>query len=313
MRATRQVGWWSVRLFMLGTMAGLACDLRPSSPAASRECPACECKCDCQAPAPPTTAPPTTAPPTTAPVEMTPVATGPGVATGPAAADIGELLGTAMRKMNHDDGAGCLADLDRIDAIDPKQGGRQAATRGQCEMLAGKCREGKQRVARWYQEETNMTPERAQITAEALASMRCRGGDSSDRDRLMRALFDLSDGAYMNKRTPQFCKNALAEARRLIPVVKTRGPDDTQISGGAQALFHTAASCFARAGDCDAAWSTYRELFPNASAASTPEAAAMMPQIIRDAYDSSILFCGAEKRGPAKPEPPPPPPLPPKR
>ena len=238
------------------------------------------------------------------------VVAGPGVATGPSAADIGELLGSAMRKMAHDDGAGCLADLERIDAIDPKQGARQAAARGQCEMLVGKCQQGKQRVARWYEEETAMTPERAMVTAESLASMRCRGGDSNDRDRLMRALYDLSDGAYMNKRTPEFCKQSLAEARRLIPVVKTRGPDDTQISGGAQALFHTAASCFARAGDCDAAWSTYRELFPNATAAATPEAAAMMPQIIRDAYDSSILFCGAQKRGPAQAEPPPPPPRP---
>lgn len=155
-----------------------------------------------------------------------------------------------------------------------------------------------------------MTPERAMITAEAVASMRCREGDSNDRDRLMRAFYDLSDGAYMNKRAPEFCKKALTEARRLIPVVKTRGPDDTGISGGAQALFHTAASCFARAGDCDAAWSTYRELFPNASTPATPEVAAMMPQIIRDAYDSSILFCGAQKRGPAKAEPPPPPPRP---
>jgi hypothetical protein len=186
--------------------------------------------------------------------------------------------------------------------------------RGQCEMLAGKCQQGKQRVMRWYQDETDMQPGRALVTAEALASMRCREGDSDERDRLLRALYDLSDGAYMNKRAPEFCEKSLAEARRLIPIVKTRGPDDTTIAGGAQALFHTAASCFARAGDCDAAWSTYRELFPNASAPATPEVAAMMQQvpqmqqIIRDAYDSSILFCGAQKRGPAQAEPPPPPP-----
>ena len=136
--------------------------------------------------------------------------------------------------------------------------------------------------------------------------MRCRDGDSNDRDRLMRALYDLSDGAYMNRRTREFCGKALTEARRLIPVVKTRGPDDATIVGGAQALFHTAASCFARAGDCDAAWSTYRELFPSAGTAAPPEAAAMMPKIVRDAFDSSILFCGAQQRGPVKAEPAPP-------
>jgi hypothetical protein len=99
---------------------------------------------------------------------------------------------------------------------------------------------------RWYQEEADMQPDRALVTAEALASMRCSDGDSDDRDRLMRALYDLSDGAFTNRRAPKFCRQALAQARRLIPIVKTRGPDDTTIAGGAQALFHTAASCFAR-------------------------------------------------------------------
>ena len=280
MRTSRRWGAWSFAA--LGFTVGLACELRPNG---TPDGPVCECKCEC-------------------PAVTSPVAT----KTGPTEADIGELMGSAVRKMNHDDGAGCLADLDQLDALDPKQGARQAMIRGQCEMLAGKCQQGKQRVMRWYQDESNMQPDRALVAAEALASMRCREGDSDDRDRLMRALYDLSDGAYMNRRAPEFCKKALAEARRLIPIVKTRGPDDTRISGGAQALFHTAASCFARAGDCDAAWSTYRELFPNASSPATPEVAAMMPQIVRDAYDSSILFCGAEKRGPARAEPPPPPP-----
>ena len=290
------VGVWG----LLGAAVGGACDLRPREPEASRECPACECKCDCQA----GTVEGSPVQATGSPAELVP---GPGVATGAGAADIGELMSAAMRKMNHDDGVGCLADLDAIDRIDAKQGARQGALRGQCEMLAGKCQQGKERLARYYEVETNMHPERALVTAESVAAMRCRGGNSNERDRLMRALYELSDGAYMNKKTPQACKAALLEARRLIPVVKTRGPDDTQISGGAQALFHTAASCFARAGDCDAAWATYSELFPNATAAATPEAAAMMPKVIREAYDSSILFCGAQKRGPAKAEPPPPP------
>ena len=70
---------------------------------------------------------------------MAPVA-GPGMAVAPVmAADIGELVTTATRKLMHDDGAGCLADLDRVAAIDAKLDLRLAATRGQCEMLSGKC------------------------------------------------------------------------------------------------------------------------------------------------------------------------------
>ena len=273
---------WAIELGVVGLLAGLACDRRAGD---EQACPACECKCDC-------------GPAATAPV--------PVQAKDPSQ-EVGELVASAVRKMNHDDGAGCLLDLDRIDALDPQQGARQAAIRGQCEMLVGRCQEGKQRLARYYEAESNMHPERAQITAEAIGSMRCRDGDSSDRDRLMRAFFQLSDGAYVNKTTPETCKAALAEARRLIPLVKTRGPDDTQISGGAQALFHTAASCFARAGDCDLAWSTYNELFPRVGTEQSPEAAAMMPQVVREAYDSSVLFCGAKVSGPAEAHPPPPP------
>lgn len=290
---------------VMTTIVVAACDVRPQRPAS--ECAPCECTCDCAAEtgkaaagAMAATGPGSAA--VTGPA-VAPVA-GPGMAVAPVmAADIGELVTTATRKLMHDDGAGCLADLDRVAAIDAKLDLRLAATRGQCEMLIGQCQTGKERIARWYEAEAGMQPERAMITAEQIGSMRCREGDSSARDRLLRAYFDLSDGAYMNRRSSEFCKTALATARELIPQVKPRGPDDGQITGGAQALFHTAASCFARAGDCKQAWATYSALFPQT--ATTPEAAALMPGIIREAYDSSILFCGAKQRDAPIPQSPP--------
>ena len=298
MRARRGGGDWKTGLVaFVGLTAAAACDVRPQSPAAN--CPPCECKCNCESTAPALA------------VASGPVS-GPAIATGPVqpvqpvqpmTADVGELVTAATRKLMHDDGAGCLADLDRVAAIDPKLDVRLAATRGQCEMLIGQCQVGKERIARWYETDAGMQPERAMITAEQIGSMRCREGDSSERDRLLRAYFDLSDGAYMNKRSSEFCKTALATARELIPRVKPRAPDDGQITGGAQALFHTAASCFARAGDCKQAWATYSALFPQT--ATTPEAAAMMPQIIRESYDSSILFCGAKQRDAPIPQSPP--------
>jgi len=306
MRRRAGGGGWGVAAraaTVVGVMMVVAgCDVRPQRP--QPDCPPCECKCDC-AGTPAGT--PATMPATT-PAGMG--ATGPAIATGPVSGpvqpvgpDVGELVTTATRKLMHDDGAGCLADLDKVAAIDPKLDLRLAATRGQCEMLVGQCQVGKERIARWYELEAGMQPDRAMITAEQIGSMRCREGDSSERDRLLRAYFDLSDGAYMNKRSSEFCKTALATARELIPKVKPRGPDDGQITGGAQALFHTAASCFARAGDCKQAWATYSALFPQTT--TTPEAAAMMPGIIREAYDTSILFCGAKQREAPIPQSPP--------
>lgn len=230
-----------------------ACELKLGS----EECPVCECNCDSPA----------------APAE-----------------DVAELVASANRRMNHGDGEGCLDDLDRVAAIDPKMDERVSITRGQCEMLVGKCQEGKRRIAHWYEIETAMTPERAAMTAEQLASMRCKGGDATERDRLLAALFDLSDGAYMNPRDPTFCEERVAIARELLPRVTPLGPDDTQITGGGQALFFTAASCFARAGDCASAFAVYAELFPT-NGLSAIEDPAERGRVIRQSFEDGITHC----------------------
>ena len=78
-----------------------------------------------------------------------------------------------------DDGKGCLEDLDEVRKLDPEMDARLAATRGPCEMLVGRCRAGKQRIAHWYEVEAAMTAERAAAAAEQLGAMRCRKGSSS--------------------------------------------------------------------------------------------------------------------------------------
>jgi hypothetical protein len=266
--------------------SSVACDVRPTH--AEDKCPPCECKCNCEDKA------------AAAPVQATepgqaPVQTDPQANYTPQTAEIGDLVASATRKMNFDDGKGCLADLDKIHAIDAKYDARLAVTRGMCEMLTGRCQEGKQRVAKWYQEETNMHPERAMSTAESLASMRCREGNSTDRDRLLRAYFDLSDGAYMNKKTPADCKAALDVARALIPKVKPQGPEDSQVRDSPRALFHTAATCFGRAGDCKTAFTVYREFYPSLD---TVKDQATRDKIVQDSFDSSIAHCAPKAKAP---------------
>lgn len=254
------------------------CDAPPSDSISSRpdsreSCPPCKCVCECEGDDSDSDS-------DSAPVR----------ADAPAG-DVAELVTAANRKMNHGNGEGCLTDLDAVKAIDPKMDARLAVTRGQCEMLVGKCQEGKERIARWYEVETAMTPERATATAEQLGAMRCRGGNSTDRDRVLVALFNLSDGAYMNTRDPEYCQENLDVTRGLLPkVTPTAGPDDSQITGGAQALFHTAASCFARAGDCKTAFTVYADLFPASGLAAIPDPA-QRRKVIRDAFTSSIPRC----------------------
>ncbi|MFO7561305.1 MAG: hypothetical protein R6X02_01575 [Enhygromyxa sp.] len=236
-------------------------------------CPPCECECVCACD------------------PQDPGGSGLAQAAGrSSSSDLSELTAAANRKLMHGDGKGCLADLDRIAAADPKLDKQLLMVRAQCRMAAGECQAGKQQVADYYVREMAMTRERAEKTAESLASMHCQGGDASERDRLLVAYFDLSDGAYTNKRDVVFCDERLAIIEELAPRVSPRDVEDSQITGGRQALFHTAAMCFARAGDCQAAYSHYRRLFPRESLDLIADPA-MRESVVRDSFDSSIALC----------------------
>jgi hypothetical protein len=256
-----------------------ACDRQAGRAAA--DCPVCDCATD-DPPAP--VEDPSTSTPT-----ATPTSTPTSTSTG-ATSELSELVASASRKMMHGDGRGCLEDLDRVKALDPKFEVHVVMTRAQCEMQIGKCQKGKQRVMEWYQREAAFTPELAARTAESIASMRCRGGDATERDRLLVALQDLSDGAYMNKRDSAFCRDRVVIVEDLGPKVPPRDAEDTQITGGRQALFHTSAMCFARAGDCKSAYTYYRRLFPREAldAIADPQ---LRESTVRDSFNSSIALC----------------------
>lgn len=265
-------------LWLLLALSPAACD-RQEGAGKAGPCPPCECVCDC--------GDPDAAAPAAGRADV-----GGRTDVGPDAArtELSELVVAANRKMMHGDGAGCLADLDRVKALDPTLEKQLTITRGQCEMASGDCQKGKQRVVEWYMREQAFTREFAERTTESIASMRCRGGDASDRDRLLAALFDLSDGAYMNKRDSQFCRDRVAIVEDLATKVKPRDAEDTQITGGLQALFHTSAMCFARAQDCSTAYAYYRRLFPR-EALDAMQDAKLRETMVRDSFDSTIVLC----------------------
>jgi len=245
-------------------------------------CPPCECVCEVSGSDDDTVSPVSASGGVVAP--------NPVVSGGGDDGQLADLVTSASRKMMHEDGQGCLDDLNRIREIDPKMDARLAVNRGQCEMLIGRCQEGKARVSAWYERESAMTKGRADKTAESIASMRCRGGNSTDRDKLLVALQDLSDGAYINKRTVDYCQDRIELVKQLGPKVQPRDPEDTQVTGGQQALFHTGAMCLARAGDCKAAYQRYQELFPGHGLDQIKDPA-MRRKVIKDAFDSGIVLC----------------------
>jgi hypothetical protein len=203
--------------------------------------------------------------------------------------DLGELVAAANRKLAHGDGAGCLADLDRVKAIDPRLDKQLIVVRAQCQMAIGECQTGKQAITDYYVREQALTPERAAIMAESIASMRCAGGDATERDQLLAAYFDLSDGAHVNKRDVEFCTARVATIAELAPKVQPRDVEDTQITGGRQALFFTGAMCFARAGDCDEAYRHFQRFFPSETLDALDPS--LRETTIRETFDSSVELC----------------------
>ncbi len=226
---------WALQLLL--TLA--ACTPRSAPP-----CPPCQCNCTGTTP------------------------TGTGTATpGPIATPTGSddqataLLTSANRKFAHKDGPGCLADLDHLTALRPTYATSTVTTRASCEMLAGRCQQGKARLTRYWREEQNMHPERAASTTESMAAMYCRGGDSNERDRLLAAILDLSMGTSETHTVAQ-CEASYSTIRQLQPRVKPNGPDDHQVLNASSNLYALAPMCFARAGDCRRARATFTESFP---------------------------------------------------
>ncbi len=226
------------------------------------------------------------APSASAPSAANPLAT-PSSGNATLAGEIAELGASANRKMLHDDGKGCLEDLDKLKAHAPKLAKTMSALRAQCQMLAGDCQAGKKLLAGYYVRQMNMAPDRAHRTAESIGSMRCRGTDMTERDKLLRALWEISDGAFMNSRKD--CDKNIALVRQLSAKVKPNGPDDGQVKGGPRALFHNGAACLARAKDCAGAWRVWQENYPGDALSKLSET--QRREVMAKGFRSSIERC----------------------
>ena len=287
--------------FALALLASSACDRLSQQGEQAPTCPPCECACaeagaaEGQAEAASAETPPSESEAGATPDPQPP--TPPAETADPEDPyAVSDIVASANRKMMHGDGVGCLAELERVAKLAPKLVSHLEITRAQCEMLTGKCQEGKQKIVDFYMKEMAMGKELAEKTAENIASMRCKGGNSSDRDQLLAAYYDLQDGAYMNKRDVDYCKKRVEIIETLAPKVKPRDAEDSMITGGRQALFHTSAMCFARAGDCTLAYDYYTRLFPPEAldALQDPQ---LRAQTLRESFDSGIVLCEGKLQG----------------
>lgn len=211
--------------------------------------------------------------------------------------EAGELIDSAMRKLNKDDGAGCLADLDRAHALDAKTEARAAMTRAMCEMAAGKCQAGKQRAETWYRENSRLAPELVAKSVEGVASMYCREGDMNPRDLVLQSVFELSQGAYTTTKDPAYCSARIATIRKLAPQVAPRDSRDDQIKNALVVACTAGPTCLGRAGDCAAAWKAFQQAdCPVMQGLSSIADPAVRNKATADSFESVVADCKGKPR-----------------
>ena len=175
---------------------------------------------------------------------------------------IRERIDAAVKKTDAGDGAGCLAELDALKALDPATEADLAYNRGQCEMLSGKCQAGKARILNFLKKKD--TPAKAAEGADAAAMLYCKGGDMSDRDKLVAAITALGVAVAAEKKTVAGCKGPIDTIKSLVGKVKPRDDSDP-VATAPTMLANYSWQCVAGAGDCAGARKLLAEHYTDAN------------------------------------------------
>jgi hypothetical protein len=138
-------------------------------------------------------------------------------------------------------------------------------------------------------------PEQIDRHVDGLAAMHCQG-KMSPRDQLLAALNNQMQGAALTKKTPEFCAENYATVKKLKGQVKPKDDEDQQIIHLDRTSYHNIANCFARAGDCKQAWSSFVEAFPADSLANVKDQKTK-DTILKSSFESTVPKCKEKKAG----------------
>ncbi len=177
-----------------------------------------------------------------------------------------EHLATANIKKESKDGKSCLAELDEHDKLDPRPtglstnpaSGKTAGLRAECVMLSGQCDAGKVafRKALEATKAGSIGAEQMDKIVDAEAGMFCQGSSMSEKDQFAKAKTELTNGGLgVQKKSLGECQAAFDTFMKLYK--KQGGDDPGKALTGIQM---PAPNCFAKAGDCAAAFKTYKAI-----------------------------------------------------
>ncbi|MCA9599147.1 MAG: hypothetical protein KC776_37810 [Myxococcales bacterium] len=162
----------------------------------------------------------------------------------------------AMQKFQAKDGAGCVAEFDAADRLDPDPTRRSTnpavglQTRALCEMLAGQCAVGK-RHARLVKEQSGggLPPEQMDQLVSDLAGQFCTGDAGLDAwDKLVRADRHLREAAAKNDGAT--CVREAAALDKALKAVPEPDQYRKYQKSSAEHALALAPSCAAKGGRC---------------------------------------------------------------
>jgi len=211
------------------------------------------------------------------------------------------LLSSANVKKQSGDGKACLADLDQHDGLDSRPegmstnpaSGKVAGLRAECMMLAGQCDAGKAafRKAVAATKGGELGPDQIDKITDAEAAQYCAGGKLSDRDEYLRAIATLNRGGLgIQTKTVAECQSAFDTFMKLRTTVKPKDASDNLIpEKPLVALGVPAPSCFARAGDCAAAYKVHEAM--NDAKGPNDDYKAPDAKTLRRTFESLVAIC----------------------
>lgn len=173
-------------------------------------------------------------------------------------------LASAEEKAMAKDGAGCLAEYDAYDRLEPEStkhttnpASKYSQPRAACLLMTGQCDAGRELYTKSYAK-MGVAPATIDMLVSDNVAKMCRGKGMTPREELVRAAATLHDGAF-TKTEPKACRDAYDAAQRLKSQVKWAADSDVNLMLLPETLGERAPACFARAGDCKAAFDVYKE------------------------------------------------------
>lgn len=159
----------------------------------------------------------------------------------------------AMKLFTQRQGRQCLAALDEADVLDPASQELMDFTRAGCEMLSGRCEQGKQRMRKYLKATEQVSPQQSELAVGSTAHMYCSADSGTVMQRFRRIDAQVRT-AYLAGHVDR-CQQLHSNLQSLLPKLQkvAKPPSRSQIFSALK----ISAECLAQNGRCQQGYLLY--------------------------------------------------------